>query len=91
MDKIPKNAKEYGLKDVELRTLHGIQALYQQQLSLFLSFISLERLAYQVTEHTQFYSEGNRLFIWESDQKQEETKVAVSGEPTADVIKKGKK
>jgi hypothetical protein len=90
----PKNAKEkeFGLKDIELRTLQGIQALYVQQLSLFLSFIALERLAYQVTEKTQFRTEGNRLFVWEDEPEQPDAPSVSTGDtPTADVIKRKKK
>lgn len=88
----PKNAKEYGLKDIELRTLQGIQQLYIQQLSLFLSFISLERLAYHVTEKTQYRTEGNRLFVWEEEppKPQEEAAVATAGDVSTAEALKGK-
>lgn len=90
-DQPTKNAKEFGLKDIELRTLQGIQALYTQQLSLFLSFIALERLAYQVTEKTQFRTEGNRLYIWGDEPEQPEASVSTGDTPTADAIKGKKK
>lgn len=91
----PKNAKEYGLKDIEFRTLGGIQQLYLQQLSLFLSFIALERLAYQVTERTQFRTEGKKLFVWEAEPPKEEQAeapaVATADGPTANAMKGKKK
>lgn len=89
----PKNAKEYGLKDVEVRSLMGIQQLYHQSLGLFLSFVAIERLAYPVTERTKYFSEGNRLFIWEHEEPKEAPKdgVSVAGTPTADAMKGKKK
>jgi hypothetical protein len=80
--------KQYGLKDVEQRYLQALQAQYAQAQSLYLSFISMERLAYNVTENTEFRVDGPNLTIIEHT-AQDTPSVSVSGEEPAP--KKGKK
>lgn len=67
--------KEYSLKTIETQMLQVLQDGYFNTLSNFLSFISLERLAYQVTPNTRFKWEGDKLTIWEDE--------TVTPEPTA--------
>lgn len=79
--------KQFGLKDVEQRYLQALQAQYAQAQSLFLSFISMERLAYNVTENTEFRVDGATLTIVEHP-AQAAPSVSVSGD---EPVKKGKK
>jgi hypothetical protein len=53
------------LKPIEINLLQAIQQAHNSELSNILSFIALERLAYKVTEHTQFRVEDDRLYIIE--------------------------
>lgn len=80
-DKLP-NEKEYSLKNIELQLVQVIQNAYFTQLSNFLSFVALERLAYQVTEFTRFRVEDGKLYIFE--EKPEEEAVSTTPEPTGD-------
>jgi hypothetical protein len=67
----PTTEKEFGLKNIEIKLVQSIQNGYFNNLSSILSFIALERLAYNVTEQTQFRVEGEKLFIWEVPKVQE--------------------
>lgn len=57
--------KQYDLKPVEMQMLNVMQDGYMNQISNFLSFIGLERLAYNVTPRTTYRVDGNHLFIRE--------------------------
>lgn len=71
-DKQP-DEKQFSLKGTEQQMLKVLQDQYFTHLSNFLSFLSIERLAYTVTPNTKFRIEGNTLFISEdaaaADQK----------------------
>lgn len=66
-----KTEKEYSLKPIELRLVEAIQSAYFSNLSNTLSFIALERLAYDVTENTRFRVEDGKLFIHEEAKEEE--------------------
>lgn len=57
--------KEYSLKNIEVNLINAIQQAHQAEMGNIISFIALERLAYQVTENTQFRVEDNKVFIRE--------------------------
>lgn len=61
------NEKEYTLKPIEVNLLTAIQQSHQAQMSNVVSFIALERIAYKVTEQTQFRVEGDKLYIHEAE------------------------
>ena len=84
--------KQFGLKPSEQRMLMALEQQFMQSLSLFLSFIAIERLAYNVTEKTQFRTEGDKLFIHEQEPKQPEApSVATADGDTGDALKGKKK
>lgn len=64
-DKQP-GEKMYGLKPIEEQMLQVMQQQHNVLISNFLSFIALERLAYQVTEQTRFRVEDGTLYISEN-------------------------
>jgi len=66
----------YGLKPIELKLVESIQTSYFSNLSNTLSFIALERLAYDVTENTRFRIEDGKLYIKEEEVKEEEVATA---------------
>ncbi len=84
------NEKQFSLKDSEVRMLMGIEELKNQQLSLFLSFIAMERMAYNVSMNTRFRVEGNTMFISEIEPEQPASGVDTGDGSTAEAIK-GKK
>lgn len=55
--------KQYSLKDIELRVVANINARANAEMLDFLSFISLERLNYEVTSNTTFKVDDGTLFI----------------------------
>lgn len=63
--------KQFSLKDIELRMLQVLQETYFTNLSNFMSFIALERLAYQVTPNTQFRLDEGKLYIHEKEPQPE--------------------
>lgn len=63
MSKKPE-VKEFGLKPIEVQLINTIQ---QAVMSNTISYIALERLAYQVTINTKFEIQGDKLRIWEED------------------------
>lgn len=86
------NEKQFGLKPSEARMLMAIEQQFMQSLSLFLSFVAIERLAYNVTEKTQFRTDGDKLFIHEQEPEQPEApSVATSDGNTSDAMKGNKK
>lgn len=72
MPTIPDNAKQYGLKQNEIRVINNYNDLANQMMASFVSFIAIERLAYTPTENTQFSVEGDKIFIWENEPQAEE-------------------
>ncbi len=86
------NEKQFGLKPSEARMLMALEQQFMQSLGLFLSFIAIERLAYNVTEKTQFRTEGDKLFIHEQEPQQPEApSVATADGDTGDALKGKKK
>lgn len=61
------DAKTYSLKEIEINLINLTQQQWQVAVSNILSFIALERLAYNVTENTQFTIEGTNLIISEKE------------------------
>lgn len=61
----PPETKKFSLKPIEINLLNGAVQQHQATMANILSFISIERLAYNVTERTQFNVEGNVLTISE--------------------------
>lgn len=88
MDNEPEE-KQFGLKPIEQRMLLVLQEQYFGVLSNFLSFIAVERLAYNVTENTKFRVEGDKIYIHDAAPEQA-PEVATAAAPTSDAIK-GKK
>ncbi len=72
MSKKPEET-EYSIKPIELRLVETLQQTYFQNLSNVLSFIAIERLAYNVTENTRFRIEGDKIYVKE-EVKEEEVK-----------------
>ncbi len=72
MSKKPEET-EYSIKPIELRLVETLQQTYFQNLSNVLSFIAIERLAYNVTENTRFMIEGDKIYVKE-EVKEEEVK-----------------
>jgi hypothetical protein len=65
--------KMFSLKEIEMRSLRNIQQRNNDSLLDFLSFVALERLAYDVTKNTRFrVGEDNDLYISELEEKKEE-------------------
>lgn len=57
--------KEFGLKEIELQVISGLQQSYFKDLSMFLSFVSIDRLGYRVTDQTRFRVEDGKVYIKE--------------------------
>jgi len=74
--KIESTEKAFGLKTIEVNLINTIQSLHQSQLANILSFIAIERLAYEVTENTRFRIEDGRLYIAEVPKTTEEVETA---------------
>lgn len=64
--------KQFSLKQIEENVLANINARHNAELVDFLTFVALERLAYSVTEQTQFRVEDGHIYI--SERPVEETK-----------------
>lgn len=71
-----KEPKKFSLKKIENNMLAMMQQRHQQELGNFLSFIALERLAYEVTDKTKFSLEDGVLTIEEVEDKKEEVATA---------------
>lgn len=69
----PKDAKKYELKAMEVQYLNIIYRQYQSLVAGFLSFVANERLAYKVSQNTQFqYDLGqSSLMIYEQEPQKE--------------------
>lgn len=72
--------KQYGLKESEQHMLAALQQQYNASMSLFLSFVAIERMAYNVTENTSFHVDGATLTITEHVPEADAPSVAVAGE-----------
>jgi hypothetical protein len=71
-NKSNENEKMFGLKPIELQLVSNLQQGYFNNLSTTLSFIALERLAYEVTPSTRFRIEDGNLYIHEEEVKEEQ-------------------
>lgn len=61
-----EDEKQFSLKAIELNMLGNINARHNAEVVDFLSFICIERLNYQPTEHTRFRTDENgNLYISE--------------------------
>lgn len=77
--------KQFGLKPIEQRMLLVLQEQYFGVLSNFLSFVAVERLAYNVTENTKFRVEGDKLYIHDAE-PEKAPEVSTGDTPTSDAI-----
>lgn len=68
--------QQFALKAIELQMVSTLQQAYFSNLSNFLSFVALERLAYKVTENTRFRIEDGNMYVKEEEPKEEEISVA---------------
>lgn len=59
--------KQFSLKQIEQNVLANINARHNAELLDFLTFVALERLAYPVTELTQFRVEDSNVYISERE------------------------
>ena len=66
-----KQGKKYSLKNIELKLIESLQQSYFTNLSSALSFIAIERLAYDVTEFTRFRVENGDVTITEEKPEDE--------------------
>lgn len=58
--------KQFSLKQIETNVLANINARHNAELLDFLTFVAIERLAYNVTESTRFRTDGEgHVFISE--------------------------
>jgi uncharacterized protein (DUF1778 family) len=76
-------SKQFDLKDIEVQMIRMFANQYQVQLSNFLSFIALERLAQTVTDKTQFKLSEDLKTLIIQDQEEE-----VEPTETAKAVKK---
>lgn len=79
--------KMYDLKPIEQQMVKVLKDGYFTTLSNFLSFISLERLAYNVTENTKFRIEDGKLYVSEETPAVPEAEVVSTGTGTAEALK----
>lgn len=71
--------KTFTLKDIEIRLIGNINERHNAELADMLSFIAIERLAYDVTPNTQFRVDENRnLYISEREDAPKEEEVATA-------------
>lgn len=89
MSDVPQE-KTYDLKPIEQQMIKVLQDTHYTTLSNFLSFISLERLAYSVTQSTKFRIENGKLYISEElpPAPAEEPPAVSTGSDTAEAMKK---
>ena len=59
--------KQYSLKPSELQVIQTLQVSHNNNLSMFLSQICADRLAYTLTDKTQFRVDDGQLFVSERD------------------------
>ena len=60
-----ENEKEYSLKPVEVNLINHVRQQTQGIISLVLSYIASDRLAYRLTQRTQFRINGDKIYISE--------------------------
>lgn len=71
--------KTFSLKDIERRVIGNINERHNAELLDILSFIAIERLAYNVTERTQFRVDGEgNLYVSERPEEKKEDEVATA-------------
>ncbi len=88
----PADAKEYGLKTSEAQVINQFNAMANQMMGVFISFIAIERLSLQVTENTAFRVENGKLFVWENPPQDEQPSVATADDnQTGKVLKDTRK
>lgn len=63
-DSVPER-KTFGLKPIEQQLLNTQRDAYFNSLSNVLSFLAIERLAYNVTNDTRFQWDDDKLQVWE--------------------------
>jgi len=73
------NEKMFSMKAIETNVIANINQRHNAELVDFLSFVAIERLAYDVTVNTKFRVDGEgNLFISENEPEAEEDGVAVA-------------
>ena len=72
--------KMFGLKDIEMRVIGNINERNNAALLDFLSFVAIDRLAYNVTPQTAFRvdGEGNLYVSERPEEPKKEEEVATS-------------
>lgn len=80
--------KQFNLKPIETQLLSATQAQFQTLASNVLSFIAIERLAYTVTEKTQF--SVSQDFTTVAISEKEDAPEVVTGAAAKDVMKESK-
>lgn len=79
-DKLP-GEKQFSLKPIELNLIANKQSRAQAEMFDTFSFIAMERLAYNVTQRTQFRIDNGILFISELPEDEgEDVSVATAEE-----------
>ena len=61
----PTNGKKFGLKNSEVVLLSNINAQANAMFSMVVSYILVDRLAYEVTEQTRFRVSDTTIEVWE--------------------------
>lgn len=67
----PTNEKTFSLKPIEVQMVQNMHDRSNSQLFDFFSFVAMERLAYEVTQNTQFRVESGKLLITEVEPLEE--------------------
>jgi hypothetical protein len=65
MQEQPATSKEFGLNQSELVAIQNMNAIANQTMSNFISYLATERFNYRVTQYTNFKVDNGKLFIWE--------------------------
>lgn len=78
--------KEFSLKQSEIVLLSNIQQQANILFSQAVSYVLVDRLAYNVTEQTRFTIQDDKLTVWEEPEPVAETK----GGDIADAAKETK-
>lgn len=63
----PTDAKEYGLKPIDIQMINTIQQQANVALSNFISFVVMDRMAYPVDTQTRFEvdNDKNAVKVWQ--------------------------
>lgn len=83
---MPTEPKQFNLKPIETQLLSATQAQFQTLVSNVLSFIAIERLAYTVTENTQFAVSQDFTTVSISEREPEAAPEVVTGTSAKDAI-----